>query len=249
MQSHTERAIIVGASSGIGEALARALVAEGARVALVARRTARLESIIASISSPESDEARAYTCDVRDFTRSRELFGEIVSDLGGLDLIIYSSGVMPKDAHKTFPTDHDIAAIETNLTGAVIWLNEAARYFQQRRRGVIIGIGSVAGDRGRPRNPVYNATKAGLATYLESLRFRLARQGVTVVNIKPGLVRTEMTGDRFILPLPMEAGDAAIEILKAAREGKAVAYVPGWWRWVMLLVKILPRPLLEWFPF
>jgi short-subunit dehydrogenase len=243
------RAIVVGASSGIGAAIARQLACEGTIVAIVARRAERLELLADSISAAGSiSKPLVYPCDVRDVDASRNLFAEIVRDLEGLDLIVYSSGVMPRGAHTGFPTDEDVAAIETNFTGAVVWLNAAAEYFQVQGHGTIAGIGSVAGDRGRGGNPIYNASKAALATYLEALRNRLAGKGVTVVTIKPGFIRTDMIGSRRVFPPASGVDDAARLILAAARAGKRVAYVPPWWRWIALLLKAMPSVVMERLP-
>ena len=241
-----QRVIVVGASSGIGESISKRLAAEGATVAMVARRTDRLDEIARQAKG--SGTLAVYGCDVRDIARSRELFPEIVRDLGGLDMIVYSSGVMPKGSHKGFPTDNDVIAIETNFTGAVVWLNAAAEYFQDRGRGTIVGIGSIAGDRGRRGNLVYNATKAALATYLEGLRNRLARKGVVVVTIKPGFVATELLGPRRVFPPACSADEAARRILDAARAGKRMAYVPPWWRLFALVMKAIPAAVMERIP-
>lgn len=241
-----ERALVVGASSGIGAAVAHALIADGTLVAMVARRREVMEDIAERARGVQ--RARAYTGDVRHAEESRLLFERIVKDLGGLDLVVYSSGVMPKGSAHGYPTDEDLVAIETNFAGAVVWLNTAAQYFDAQGHGTIVGIGSVAGDRGRRDNPVYNATKAALATYLESLRCRLATRGVKVVTIKPGFVATPMVGPRPTFPPAADPDDAARHILQAAAQGKRVAYVPPFWRWPALLLKALPSAVLERLP-
>lgn len=241
-----ERAIIVGASSGIGAELARQLGASGTHLALVARRRDLLEQVAAEIDR-DGGEAFALTHDVRDAAAVRKLFQEATTRLGGLDLVIYAAGIMPLAGLEQYPTEEDIATIEVNLSGAVAWLNETAMRFSRAGCGTIIGISSVAGDRGRQGNPVYNATKAGLNTYLESLRARLARRGVSMLIAKPGYVRTALLDDVARPPLiPVaSAEEAARRILAAARTGKRVVYVPGWWRLIMAIVRAMPAPLFE----
>jgi decaprenylphospho-beta-D-erythro-pentofuranosid-2-ulose 2-reductase len=243
-----QRAIVIGASSGIGEALARLLARGGTAVALVARRDEELRRICAEINGELGRElARWYQHDVLDWPGVPELFQRITTDLGGLDLVIYASGVMPLIGGAEYPTDSDILTINTNLAGAVAWLNEAARRFDIAGGGTIIGTSSVAGDRGRHGLPVYNATKAALNSYLESLRNRLARRGVTVVTVKLGYVRTPLIeGVRTPVYLPAISAEVAAEgILSAAEMRTRVAYVPGWWKYFMLLIKSIPSPLLE----
>lgn len=249
MPQRWKAALVIGASSGIGEAISRQLACEGTNLALVARREERLKEIAAHLSrQPAAGEVSIYSGDVRDVGASQHLFGQIVADMGGLDLVVYSSGIMPSGTADGYPTEEDIAAIETNFAGAVVWLNAAAEYFSKKRSGTIIGIGSVAGDRGRRANPVYNATKSALASYLESLRNRVAVKGVTVLTAKPGFVRTALIGYARTFPPAASPERAARDILDAARRRKRVAYVPGWWRWVALLLRLVPAPLMERLP-
>ena len=238
-----DRAVIVGASSGIGEAIARQLAAEGTRVVLVARRTELLREIRTQVNAAGAEMAKVVTCDVRDVEASKAAFASIVAD-APVDLIVYSSGIMPQGTQDTFPTDEDVQSVETNVIGAVVWLNAAATYFQERGRGTIVGIGSVAGERGRRANPVYNATKAALAVYLESLRHRLNPYGVKVVTIKPGPVRTPMLGDRKSIIAPT-AEVAAAQTLRAAKRGRKVVFIPPVMRIFSLVLKMLPSSLME----
>src|SRR4029079_137460 len=139
-------------------------------------------------------QARSYTCDVRVFDDASVLFQRIAEDMGGpLRLIAYVAGIMPRGEKNTWTFDEERAMIETNLLGAMRWLDLAAENFVRAGEGVIVGLSSVAGDRGRRGNSAYMASKAGLSTYLESLRYRLRGTGVRVVTIKPGYVATPMT--------------------------------------------------------
>jgi NAD(P)-dependent dehydrogenase (short-subunit alcohol dehydrogenase family) len=152
---------------------------------------------------------------------------------------------MPRLAADEYRFAADDQIVRVNLLGAIAWLNEAATYFAGRGAGTILGISSVAGDRGRRGNPVYHASKAGLDTYLESLRNRLARRGVSVVTAKPGPVDTPMSRGLPRLPLLIEADDAARRILAAAARGTGVAYVPAVWRPIMLVLRNLPGWLFQ----
>lgn len=239
--TYWKRAIIVGASSGIGEALARALAADGTRVALVARRGDRLESLAREIGI---EQVLVYAHDVTQTVVVGPLFESITRDLGGLDLIIYAAGVMPPVGPQEYDTAKDAATIAANFAGAVAWLNEAARRFETAGAGTIVGISSVAGDRGRRGNPVYGATKAALNAYLESLRNRIERRGAFVVTIKPGPVRTPMTAG-LKMPGMIPAEQAASEILRAARARVRVAYVPGRWKPIMAVIRAIPAPIFK----
>ncbi len=227
------RAIIVGASSGIGEALGRQLAASGCRVALVARRQPELDAIVAQINGSTQNRAIAYVHDVTNYHEAEPLFAEIVEELGGLDLIIYAAGIMPRLKPNEYNLDLDLATINTNLSGAVAWLNPAADRFGRTKAGTIIGISSVAGDRGRRGNIVYGASKTALNSYLESLRNRISVKGASVITVKPGPVSTPMTDGIGKMPFMIPAEQAATEILAAARDGVEVVYVPAKWKLIM----------------
>ncbi len=240
-----KRAIIVGASSGIGEALARALAADGCRVALVARREDRLRALAQELNEvANATQALPYAHDVTDFGSVPALFETITRDLGGLDLFIYAAGIMPQVGPEEYDTGKDADIIAANFTGAVAWLNEAARRFEKAKSGTLVGISSVAGDRGRRGNPVYGATKAALNAYLESLRNRIERRGAFVVTIKPGPVDTPMT-QGLKMPGMISPQQAAAEILLAAKDKVRVAYVPGKWKPIMAVIRAIPAPIFK----
>jgi short-subunit dehydrogenase len=121
------------------------------------------------------------------------------------------------------------------------WLTPIAEMFHSARSGQIVGIGSVAGDRGRVGNPGYNTSKAGLATYLEALRNRLTRRGVNVLTVKPGFVKTEMLkAAQGATPFAIAPEKAAEDIWTAMQKRKQVAYTPSLWRWIMLAIQHTP---------
>lgn len=228
-------AIVVGASSGIGEEMVRQLAAAGVRVAAVARRMDLLEKLAAT--APE--KILPYTHDVRRFDDAPALFDRIVADLGHVDLLIYNAGVMPKVEESEYNFQKDREMIEVNLLGAMAWMNPCAAYMEARRSGTMLGISSVAGDRGRRGNPGYHTSKAALTTYLEALRNRLSRYGVTVVTVKPGPVRTPMT-EGMKLPLMIDAPEAARGALTHAQKGSVNAYVPPVWGPIMAIICAVP---------
>lgn len=238
-----QQAIVIGASSGIGEAVARQLARAGTTVALVARRAEELERVRAAIVTQAGEgRARAYIHDVHDLEAIPGLFQEIARDLGGVDLVVYASGAMIPSTKKGYDTQRDVETIAVNLLGAIGWCNAAAERFTPLRTGTIVGISSVAGDRGRRNMTAYGVAKAGLTTYLESLRNRLGTKGVAVVTIKPGYVATPMTSGQDlpkIFPV-IPAERAARQIIRAARRKQPVAYIPGLWRPVMALVRAIP---------
>jgi len=233
--------LVIGASSGIGEAMARRLAAGGTRVALVARRGDELERVSAQINAEGGQDRAIYRVhDVRDDDEVPELFQGIARELGGLDLVVYAAGVMYPVSFDEFNPEKDLSMLDVNLRGAVAWLDLAAERFSRLHAGTIVGIGSVAGDRGRSGNPAYCTSKAGLHAYLEAIRNRVARDGVKVVTIKPGFVDTAMTRGLDGLFWLISADRAAEIILRKAEQGVTEAYVPARWRWVMLVIRSIP---------
>ncbi|MFN0205474.1 MAG: SDR family NAD(P)-dependent oxidoreductase [Planctomycetota bacterium] len=231
------RAIVVGGSAGIGAALVERLAAEGWRVAAVARSESRLAAVMKKC--PEG-RVLAYAHDVRNLETTRALFDRIVAELGGLDMIQYTAGVMPYVREDEYNTIKDKEIIDVNVTGAAAWLNCAGALFERQRKGQIVGISSIAGDRGRRGNPGYHASKAWLDAFLESLRNRLARHNVSVVTIKPGYIDTEMTAGRPKLFWMISADECARRILNACRQKVNIRYVPMRWFWIGFIIKRVP---------
>lgn len=236
-----QTAIVIGASSGIGEALARRLAADGHKVALLARRGEQLDRIVGDINAKAGGErARGYPHDVRDRDAVDPLWDRIEQELGPVGEIYYATGVMPAVAADEFDTGKDELQLEVNALGCIAWCNAAARRFQQRGGGRIVGISSVAQDRGRTGKPAYGASKAAMDHYLEALRNRLWRKGVQVTTIRPGFVETPMTADVEGMFWQISADRAAAAILGAVHKRKTVAYVPARWRALMFVVRNIP---------
>ena len=235
--------IIIGASDGIGAALARRLAREGFTLALLARSEDKLDSLCNEINQAAHEQrARAYVNDVAEYEKVPGLLRKIVADLGGLDVVVFVAGVnYPPGGIDKYNFENDRKMIEVNLIGGMAWLNPVAEMFQSAKAGQIVGIGSVAGDRGRVGNPGYNTSKAGLATYLEALRNRLTRHGVNVLTVKPGFVRTEMLkAAQGPTPFTIAQEKAVEDIWKAMQKRKQVIYTASIWRWIMLVIQHTP---------
>lgn len=230
------RIIVVGASVGIGEALCRALVADGHRVAALSRRIVELTRL----EEGAGGKLRAIPHDVTAVHGIPGAFAAAVDWLQGCDAIVYNAGVLHPVEPDEYDTTKDLEVLAVNTVGAVAWLNEAATVFQRQRSGVIVGVGSVAGDRGRVTHPAYGASKAAIHSFLESLRNRLSGLGVRVVTIKPGPVNTAMTAGRAGLPFMVEPEVVARAIVRALTSGPEVVYVAPIWRWIMLVIRHIP---------
>jgi short-subunit dehydrogenase len=237
------RAIVVGASSGIGAALVKRLVREGYQVAALARREDRLVELREQCAESARSSGGAlfvHAHDVHRIDSVPALFERLARELGGLYLFVYAAGVMPEVGRDEYDTEKDLDMVAVNLSGCIAWCNVVANYMHSQREGTIVGISSIAGDRGRKGNPVYCTTKAALNTYLEALRNRLAEWGVHVCTIKPGFIDTAMTQGKPGLFWLISADDCARKILSGARAGANERYVPRRWWLVGTIIKSIP---------
>ncbi len=236
------RGIIVGASDGMGAALARKLAKEGYSLALLARREDKLNEVCAEINQLNGETCTlAYVHDVANYDEVPDLLRKITADLGGLDLFVFMAGVNTPPGLDNYNFEGDRQMIEVNVIGAMAWLSPVAEMFHHAKAGQIVGVSSVAGDRGRIGNPGYNTSKAALTTYLEALRNRLTRRGVNVLTVKPGFVKTEMLkAAQGGTPFAIEPEKAAEDIYKAMQKRRQVIYTASIWRYIMLVIQHVP---------
>ena len=241
-----KRVVVVGATDGLGKALAAEYASRGAWVCLVGRTGAKLEAARTELSARHPDATvTAVLCDLRDSSRIGPAFAEAVASIGHCDLFIYNAGVLLGCDGEALDQGKDRETMEVNAVAAVEMLGHAANYFREARRGQIAAISSIAGDRGRSGNPAYNASKAALTTYLEGLRNRLFRFGVTVSTVKPGFVGTKMTAGKKGLFWVAPPEKAARIIADRLGRGHEVFYVYRRWGLLGLLLRHVPRFLFK----
>jgi decaprenylphospho-beta-D-erythro-pentofuranosid-2-ulose 2-reductase len=236
--------LILGAASDMARAIARAYAKQGRPVILAARDPGRLEADVADLGV-RGGSARAVAFDVLD-TAGHGAFLDSLGELPGT--IICVVGFMGDQT----ASERGLAAAElvmrTNYIGPAAVMAEAANRMAVRGSGVLVGISSVAGERGRARNYVYGSAKAGFTAFLSGLRQRLAQAGspVRVITVLPGFVRTSaIAGMATPAPLTAEPREVADAILKAERGGNETIYVRPIWRLVMAIIRALPEPLFK----
>lgn len=243
----TRRLLIVGASSGIARALCRRLVDHGDQLILAGRHSDELAAIAADLEVRRAGCVRTVGFDALDSDACATLVDRAAAAAGGqLDGVVVCHGALPAEAR---PIDADSIerSFRVNLVSAAVILERSADYFEQRGAGVIVAISSVAGDRGRQSNYLYGSAKAGLTAFMSGLRNRLHRHGVAVVTIKPGFVDTPMLHGRR-LPAAFLVADpdrVAATIIAAIERHRDVVYAPGYWRAVMLAIRLLPEWLFK----
>ncbi|MEO5989489.1 MAG: SDR family NAD(P)-dependent oxidoreductase [Candidatus Eisenbacteria bacterium] len=244
MSLRFQHAIVVGASSGIGAEIARQLAADGASVAIVGRRVTELEAVAAGIRSAGKGKVLVAPHDVTQYDSAPPLFEKLVADLGGLDLVVYAAGNIFVPAESEYDFAKDRAMIEVQVIGAMAWTHLAAAHFEAQRSGTIVGLSSIAGERGRRTMPGYTTAKAALSAWLEALRNRVSRYGVNVVTVKLGFVDTIMTAKLTKKPMMISAQKAADSILATARRGGSPsAFIPGQWGLVGMIIRSIPSAI------
>lgn len=238
-----KRVVILGALSSIAVAVARSYAAEGAMLALAARRGDELNILSADLRLRGAAEVAPFCLDLST-AEPAEALAAMAAALGGVDVVLIAYGVLNDQARAE--TDLHLAArqLHTNFTSAALWALAAANILETQRHGVLIVIGSVAGDRGRRSNYLYGAAKAGLGALIQGIAHRLASSGARAVLVKPGFVDTPMTAHlpkRGVLWTKPEA--VARVIRRAADTGGPVAYAPWFWRIILLAVRMMPSRL------
>jgi short-subunit dehydrogenase len=240
MLKNIEVALVTGASSGIGAALARRLAEEGVRVGVTARRAEALEALAREIRARGGTVA-VVAADATDREATRAAFTQIAAALGPIDLLIVNAGVGRTTPALGFSAEMAETMIRVNLIGAVYAVETVLPTMLQRRRGQIVGISSLAAYRGLPGSAVYSATKAGLSTLLEGLRVELRGRGITVTTVHPGYIRTPMLeGPTRPHPFLMEVDRASRIILKGIAARRRTVNFPWPVAAFMTLVHTLP---------
>jgi len=241
-----KRIILVGATDGIGRALAEHWASCGYWVTLTGRTPSKVEALVADIEARYPDATvNGVVCDLRDRARLEPAFAETIGKTGHCDLFIYVAGVLKETDGVTSVPGDDVEMLDVNAVSAAVMLGLAANYFRTARRGQIVGISSIAGDRGRKGNPAYNASKAAMTTFLEGLRNRLHPFGVKVTTVKPGFVATKMLAGRTGLPWTAPVDVAARTIARRVERGDEVFYVYRRWGLLGLALHHVPRFLFK----
>lgn len=227
-------AIIIGASSGIGRALAVALSADGYRIGAVARRTDLLARLQAELTGP----CVIKTVDVSQPELAMPLLRELVEDLGDVELFIVNAGTGFENAALAWEPERNTIAV--NVLGFAAMVNVAVAHLERRGSGQLVGISSIAALRGIGAAPAYAASKAFVSNYLQGVRYRFnkLKLPVVVTDVQPGFVDTPMAaGNRFWMASPQTA---ARQIVAAIRGRKRHVYVTRRWRLVAWLMRVVP---------
>lgn len=231
--------LIVGAKSDIAKAIAREYAKHGYDLYLAARNSAELADFANDINVRTQRKVKLVELDILAYQSHQAVYDSLeVKPLG----VITAVGYLGEQKKAQVNFDEAQRILDTNYTGVVSFLNIVANDFEQRKSGFIVGISSVAGERGRKSNYLYGSAKAALTAYLSGLRNRLHQAHVQVLTVKPGFVATKMT-EGMDLPEKLTATpeEVASDIFSAQQKGKNSIYTKWIWKYIMLVIKLIPE--------
>lgn len=231
--------LILGAKSDIAKAVAHGFAKIGYNIYLAARKHEELEDDVKDLMIRYGIEAKAVEFDALNFESHERFYNSLEKKPAG---VVCAVGYMG-DQNNAENNFNDVRKIfDSNFTGCVSIINIICSNFEERQKGFVIGISSVAGDRGRKSNYFYGSAKAAFTAYLSGLRNRLSKSNVKVITVKPGFVRTSRT-ENMELPDLLTAcpEDAAKDILTGWRKGKDIIYTKWFWRYIMLVIGVIPE--------
>lgn len=239
--------LVVGASSEIGRAIASELAFDCGGLLLAGRDEEELQAIASDIQLQHGTKVHCLPWKVDLESDEQGFVDSSLAVFGRLDGVVLCQGFMAEQ--DAAASDWTLAKqmIDVNYTASVSLLNQFANHFEKQSSGYLCGVSSVAGDRGRQSNYIYGSTKAGMTAYLAGLRNRLFKHGVAVITIKPGFVDTSMTWGLINPDSPLCAKPSRLgrDVVRAIRLRRSIAYVPWFWQYVMLIIRLIPEPIFK----
>lgn len=241
-----KKILIVGATSAIARATARLWACEGHALHLVGRDMDHLREVADDLRVRGARSVECAALDVNDLARHAEVIDAVTRALGGLDVALIAHGTLGDQKACEQDVQAALQELNTNAISTISLLTHLANRLEAQKRGAIVVLGSVAGDRGRQSNYVYGTAKSAVATFLQGVRNRLHKSGVQVLTIKPGFVDTPMTA-AFDKKGPLWSSPDVIAqgILRGIAGRCDVVYAPWYWWGVMLVIRSIPERLFK----
>ena len=237
---------VVGATRGMGRAVARRLAERGDALFLLGRDAAEMALSALDLEARGAPARVSHArLDLGQPAGFPEALDAADRALAGVDALVVTGGLFARQEELASDPARLAALLHVNFTGTVLLCQQAAERLAARGGGVICAFGSVAGDRARRSNYLYGASKAGLAVFLDGLDLAYRDRGVRVLCVKPGFVKTAMTAGLPVPPFAGEPDAVARAVVTAMDHGRHVVYAPAAWRWLMLIIRALPRAILR----
>jgi decaprenylphospho-beta-D-erythro-pentofuranosid-2-ulose 2-reductase len=238
----TVKVLIVGATRGMGRAVARRLAARGDELFIAGRSASELARSAADLEQRGAKGRVGFApLELLETGTFAGALDAAEGALGGLDTVVITAGLFGTQEQLEADTELLSDVLTADFTGTILLCEAVRKRFVARGQGTLVVFSSVAGDRGRKTNGLYGATKAGLSHYLEALDHKWRSSGLVTINVKPGFVITDMTAGLKPPPFAGQPEDVAARVVTAIDRGWPVVYAPAIWGWVMLVIKNLPR--------
>ena len=241
----SKTAVVFGATSAIAHATSRFLAEEGYKLVLVGRDSERLRACATDLGARFRATTACYVAELGEISAQAALVEKIVAEQGTPDLALVAYGILGDQSRAETDLREAGRILHLNYVSPVNLLQIVANVMRARKQGVIVGISSVAGDRGRASNYFYGSAKAGFTAFLSGLRAKLSHDGVHVVTVKPGFVDTPMTAHVKKGPLFASPEQVARGIVKAVHGRKNVVYLPVFWCLIMTIIRLLPESIFK----
>lgn len=243
MEFKNKTVLILGGNSDVGKSLAKDFSKLGSNLILTTRKKDQLNFLKSDLEIRYEISCDIKLFDVLDFKSHKSFYKNLKTKP---DIVITCIGYLDNQGDSQNDFEESLRAIQSNFTGLVSILNIISNDFEKKGSGVIVGVSSVAGDRGRGSNYIYGSSKAAFTSYLSGLRNRLHASGVSVITIKPGFIKTKMTS-HLDLPKLLTASTDEIskDILNSIKKGKSIIYTKWFWKWIMLIIKLIPERIFK----
>lgn len=239
------KVVLLGGTKGIGRALGRLLVARGHRVCLLGRDMGELEAsgkdFESRASTSDTTPVGTVVCDLADPATFARALDQADAQLDGFNAVVVTAGMFGTQEALEADTDRAQELLTVNFANTVVFCEHARQRLLARGGGKLCVLSSVAGERGRKPVILYGASKAGLSAYLEGLDHKFRAKGLETICVKPGFVKTGMTAGLAPPPFAGEPDGVARDVLRAIERGSPEIYTPWIWRYVMLVIRHLPR--------
>ncbi|MCX7909230.1 MAG: SDR family NAD(P)-dependent oxidoreductase [Ignavibacteria bacterium] len=238
-----ERILVLGAYSGIGQAVLNILAKRNSKLFLVGRDQEKLRIVEEHLRVVGNSELFYFAMDLNEIESHKELLEKAIKQMNGLDTVFVCYGILPNQRELEQNPDKSIENYYTNALSTIHFVSLAANYFEAMHKGTIAVVTSVAGDRGRKSNYFYGSAKGCVDIFLEGLRHRLFGKNVKVVTIKPGVVDTPMTKDLDKKVFVSQPEEVAKDIVRALESNKDVVYTPWFWKYIMKVIRLMPSKI------
>jgi decaprenylphospho-beta-D-erythro-pentofuranosid-2-ulose 2-reductase len=236
-----KKILIFGATSVIAEECARIWSMRGDQIFLVGRNGDRLKSISKDLSIRGALKTFTFVADLNEISIHPTILETAIKAMNGIDIVLVSHGTLSNQNECQNNIQQTILELQTNGLSAISLLSVTANYFEKIKNGTVAIISSVAGDRGRASNYIYGSAKAMVSTFASGLRQRLFHSNVAVVTIKPGFVDTPMTASFKKGVLWADPATVAVKIVSAIDKRRSEVYIPFFWKYIMMCIKVLPN--------